>query len=69
LLKKGVIWLIVHGLELLKKGVIWRIGDGSKVKIWRDPWIPREASLRLSTPKGRHRIKWVSELLDANGRD
>lgn len=43
---------ILHGLELLKKGVIWRVGDGSKVKIWRDPWIPRESSLRVSTLKG-----------------
>lgn len=33
---------IEYGLELLKKGIIWRIGDGAKVRIWRDPWIPRD---------------------------
>ncbi|KAG2657216.1 hypothetical protein PVAP13_1KG187831 [Panicum virgatum] len=59
---------ILHGLELLKQGVIWRIGDGRKVRIWRDPWIPRELSLRVTTTKGRQRSKWVAELLDANGR-
>jgi hypothetical protein len=35
-------WSILKGIELLKEGLIWRIGDGTKVKIWEDPWIPRE---------------------------
>ena len=38
---------IEHGLELLKKGVIWRIGNGHKVKIWRETpgfhvWVDQE---------------------------
>jgi hypothetical protein len=40
-----------------------------KVRIWRDPWIPREFSLRVSTLRGRQRSKWVAELLDTSGRD
>lgn len=60
---------ISYGLELLKKGVIWRIGCGSQVRIWRDPWIPREHSLRVTTGQGRCRLKWVSDLLDQEGRD
>lgn len=28
---------ILHGLDLLKQGLIWRIGNGSSVRIWRDP--------------------------------
>lgn len=60
---------ITYGLELLKKGIIWRIGCGSQVRIWRDPWIPREHSLRLTTRQGRCRLKWVSDLLDQDGRD
>lgn len=60
---------IMHGLELLKKGIIWRIGCGSQVRIWRDPWIPREHSYRITTRKGRCRLKWVSELLDSQGHD
>jgi hypothetical protein len=32
---------ITHGLELLKKGIIWRIGTGTKIRIWRDNWLPR----------------------------
>jgi hypothetical protein len=47
---------IVHGLELVKKGIIWRIRAGAKVNIWRDPWIPRQPSFRISLRKGRSRI-------------
>lgn len=50
---------IVYGLELLKKGIIWRIGSGSQVRIWRDPWIPREHTMRVITRQGRCRLKWV----------
>jgi hypothetical protein len=32
---------VEYGLELLKKGLVWRIGSGTKVQIWRDPWINR----------------------------
>lgn len=60
---------ISHGLELLKKGVIWRIGCGTQVRIWRDPWIPRELSLRTTTRQGRCRLRWVSELLEQGGRE
>jgi hypothetical protein len=47
---------IEHGLELVKKGIIWRIGAGDKVQIWRDSWIPRPTSLKLSLKKGRSRL-------------
>jgi len=60
---------IVHGLELLKQGIIWRVGDGSQIKIWRDPWIPWEISLKVSTRPGRCKLRWVSELLDSEGKD
>ncbi|WVZ62096.1 hypothetical protein U9M48_011881 [Paspalum notatum var. saurae] len=55
---------IVHGLELVKKGVVWRIGSGDKIRIWRDPWLPREFSFR---PMGKIRpcgLKWVEQLID-----
>ena len=37
---------ILHGLELVKQGYIWRIGDGSRINIHHDNWIPRKGSLR-----------------------
>ena len=43
---------IERGLELVKKDMIWRVGNGSKIRIWRDPWIPKGPSLRLISSKG-----------------
>jgi hypothetical protein len=54
---------IEYGLELLKKGIIWRVGLGSKIQIWRDPWIPRPPSRKLMFEEGARsftvgRRKW-----------
>ncbi|EEE67013.1 hypothetical protein OsJ_23933 [Oryza sativa Japonica Group] len=59
---------VEYGLQLLKKGLIWRIGDGKKVKIWRDQWILRETSLKLAGQKGRCRMRWVSEPINQEDR-
>ena len=31
---------IMAGVEALKVGHIWIVGDGVKLKIWEDEWIP-----------------------------
>jgi hypothetical protein len=54
---------IEHGLDLVKRGIIWRISSVTKVNIWRDPWIPRPPSRRISLKKGRSRLRWVSQLM------
>jgi hypothetical protein len=54
---------IEFGLELLKEGLIWSIGDGSKVNIWRDSWIPRYYNLKVSPGKTNARVRKVSQLL------
>jgi hypothetical protein len=63
-------WLgIEHGLELLKKGIIWRVRSGSKIQIWRDSWIPRPPSLKITYKKGRSRLRWVSQLMVPGRRE
>ncbi|PNT67131.1 hypothetical protein BRADI_3g21421v3 [Brachypodium distachyon] len=59
---------IEFGLELIKEGVIWRIGNGQNVRIWRDPWIPRNYSRRPISPRRNCRLRWVSELLTPDGK-
>jgi hypothetical protein len=58
---------IEYGLELLKQGVIWRVGNGSKIRAWRDPWIPRECSHLPKLAQGRCRYRWVADFLLPDG--
>ena len=39
-----------------------------QIRIWRDPWIPWEQSLRVKTRQGQCCLRWVSKLLDIVGR-
>ena len=58
---------IEHGLELVKKDMIWRVGNGSKIRIWRDPWIPRGKRCRPITPKKKCLFNRVADFLDEHG--
>jgi hypothetical protein len=44
---------IVYGRDLLKAGLIWRIGEGTKIKLWEDNWIPR--------PSAHQPLRWLME--------
>ena len=37
-------------LPLIRHGVRWRIGNGHEVRIFRDPWIPRDYAHIPFTP-------------------
>jgi hypothetical protein len=43
--------------------------DGSQIKNWRDLWLPRPLSRRITLKKGRCRLKWVSELMVLGRRE
>ncbi|XP_058776202.1 uncharacterized protein LOC131650515 [Vicia villosa] len=38
---------ILSARELIHKGSRWRIGDGERVRIWQDRWIPDVAGFKL----------------------
>jgi ribonuclease HI len=59
---------IEHGLDLIKEGIIYRIGNGNKVNIWRDNWLPRDYNLKVSQGKTRTRIRRVNQLLAPDGK-
>jgi hypothetical protein len=66
-LKKGSSYTwqsIMAGVQCLRKGCIWRIGDGNKVNIWEDPWVPSSNTRGVVTRKGQTLLKYVNELID-----
>ncbi|EEC83127.1 hypothetical protein OsI_28289 [Oryza sativa Indica Group] len=58
---------IEHGLSLLKEGIISRVGNGRLVRIWCDPWLPRDFSRRPISSKGTCRLKCVLDLINEDG--
>jgi hypothetical protein len=35
---------------LLQAGLIWRVGDGERIKIWKDRWVPLPTTYAIQTP-------------------
>lgn len=52
---------IIYGRDLPREGMIWRIGDGSKINIHHDNWIPRRGSLK---PLGEVSVQEVTKVCD-----
>ena len=48
----------------MKEGLIWRIGNGEKVNMWEDPWLPRGTTRKPITPRGASLLTKVSELIN-----
>ena len=55
---------ILRGFGALKEGLILRVGDGTRINIWSDPWLPNGVTRRPITPKGRTLLNKVPELID-----
>ena len=55
---------ILQGLKVVKQGCIWRVGDGTRINISTDPWIPRPWSRQVITPRGANLLTYVNELID-----
>lgn len=58
---------IIHGRDFLREGTIQRIGDGSRINIHHDSWIPRMGSLKPLGEVYVPGITKVSDLLNSHG--
>jgi hypothetical protein len=38
---------IWHARSLLEEGLLWRVGNGEKIKIWEDRWIPTSSTHKI----------------------
>jgi hypothetical protein len=55
---------ILKGCELMKEGIVWRVGNGTSIAVWKDPWIPRGTTRRLSSIQGHSIVTQVSDLIN-----
>ncbi|XP_058749860.1 uncharacterized protein LOC131622856 [Vicia villosa] len=56
---------ILSAKDFVMKGSRWRIGDGEKVRIWEDNWIPSLAGFKpIIRPLASSSVSLVSSLID-----
>jgi hypothetical protein len=55
---------ILAGIPTFKRGYIRRVGNGEKIKIYIEPWIPASPDRRIISPRGEVVYTRVSELID-----
>ncbi|XP_043717635.1 uncharacterized protein LOC122665544 [Telopea speciosissima] len=60
---------LLVGREVLLEGLIWRVGNGEKIRIWEDRWVPSLPNGRLQSlePEGCSLIV-VADLIDQDNR-
>jgi hypothetical protein len=66
-LKKGSSYTwqsIWASIKTFKRGHMWRVGDGSKINIWTDPWLPGSPNRMITTRRGNIVFSKVSDLID-----
>jgi hypothetical protein len=55
---------IVASIPTFKRGYLWRVGNGDKINIWSDPWVPMSHDRRVTTTRGNAIVTKVSDLID-----
>ena len=56
---------LIHGRDLLMHGLVWRVGDGTKINVYHDNWIPRSGSLVPLGAEFDPQVTKVANLLNA----
>ena len=56
-------------MEVVKRGSRWRVGNGERILIWEDKWIPTPTTYKfISPPKSFNDYPKVSALIDRDTR-
>jgi hypothetical protein len=51
---------------VLDKGGLWTIGNGEKINIWQDNWLPRQHGYKVWSTQGEATQIWVKDLFVPN---
>ena len=64
----GYAWRsIFNSLEVIRKGTRWWVGNGKRIHIWEDKWLPTPTTHKvISTPRAFEDFSMVSSLIDEN---
>jgi ribonuclease HI len=56
---------IYHARDLLCNGLVWGIGDGRKIKVWGEKWLPTPSTFSVqSVPRMLNGNSLVADLID-----
>jgi hypothetical protein len=56
-------------MNVLERGLVWRVGDGARIRIWGDKWLPPPNSILHPHPQQEMAVdSRVSELIDPHTR-
>jgi hypothetical protein len=63
-------WRSIHSsCNLLRAGVIWRVGNGARIRIWKDKWLPWSLTYMIQPSLTvLHPEATVSELINNDTR-
>jgi hypothetical protein len=51
--------------NLVEDGIIWRVGNGNRIRVWKDRWLPSYHSNKVQAPINLlHEDATVSELIN-----
>jgi hypothetical protein len=44
------VWRSIFSSCDLRDGLIWKVGNGTKIQIWKDRWLPNPTNFRINSP-------------------
>lgn len=61
---------IMAAQALVRRGIRWQVGDGARIHIWRDRWIPCPSTYKIITPeKQLPQGQWVKNLIKGDNNE
>ena len=68
--RPSYVWRSIYvAKEIVKKWMRWNVGNGQKIRIWEDKWIPNSPSSKVISPRVLYpQISMVSDLIDVKDK-
>jgi hypothetical protein len=68
--KPSFAWRSIHSSSgLIREGLVWRVGNGEKIRIWEDKWLPTPTTYKIQSPPAvLDPSAKVCELIERNTR-